>query len=77
MAGKGEAMKRRDIFQRKAYAIHRMSLAAQRLIHMSSTADREKAKRWIAMWSAVSGLRQFKLGNGGGRPKLGGTTGRP
>jgi L-fucose isomerase-like protein len=60
-------MERRDIFQRKAYAIHRMALAAHRLIQMTSIADREKAKRWIAMWSAVSGLRQYKLGNGGGR----------
>jgi hypothetical protein len=32
-------------------------------------ADREKAGRWIEMWSAVSGIRQFKLGNGGGNPK--------
>jgi hypothetical protein len=67
-------MSRRDNFQRKAYAIHRMSLAAQRLIQMSSIADREKAKRWIAMWGAVSGIRQFKLGNGGGGSKKGSTT---
>jgi hypothetical protein len=67
-------MKRRDSFQRKAYAIHRMSLAARRLIQVTSMADREKAKRWIAIWSAVSGLRQYKLGNGGGRSQKRSTT---
>jgi hypothetical protein len=68
-------MSRRDIFQRKAYAIHRMSLAARRLIQVTSMVDREKAKRWIAMWSAVSGLRQYKLGNGGGRSQKRGAAG--
>jgi hypothetical protein len=62
-------MKRRDIFQRKAYAIHRMSLAARRLTQGASMVDREKARHWMAMWSAVSGIRQFKLGNGGGHSK--------
>lgn len=68
-------MKRRDIFQRKAYAIHRMSLAARRLSQVTSMVDREKTKRWIAMWSTVSGIRQFKLGSGGGSKK-GSTTKR-
>ena len=67
-------MKRRDIFQRKAYAIHRMSLAARRLSQVTSTVDREKAKCWIAMWNAVSGLRRYKLGNGGGRSQRRSTT---
>lgn len=67
-------MKRRDTFQRKAYAIHRMNLAAQRLSQVTAMADREKAKCWIAMWSAVSGLRQYKLGNGGGRSQNRSTT---
>jgi hypothetical protein len=31
--------------------------------------DREIARNWMAMWSAVSGIRQFKLGNGGGGSK--------
>lgn len=59
-------MARRDIYQRKAYAVRRMSLAVVRLNRATSMADREKAGRWIEMWSAVSGIRQFKLGNGGG-----------
>jgi hypothetical protein len=64
-------MKRRDVFQRKAYAIHRMSSAAQRLMQATSLADKENARGWIARWSAVSGIRQFRLGNGGGRSKKG------
>jgi hypothetical protein len=64
-------MKRRDSFQRKAYAIHRMSSAAQRLMRATSAADKENARGWMARWRAVSGIRQFKLGNGGGRTKKG------
>jgi hypothetical protein len=60
---------RRDIFQRKAYAIRRMSLATKRLTQATSTDDREKAGRWIAMWSTISGIRQFPLGSGGGSRK--------
>jgi len=66
---------RRDIFQRKAYAIQRMNLAARRLTQATSVADRQKASRWITMWSLISGLRQFKLGNGGGSRRKGGTGG--
>ncbi|SMP49484.1 hypothetical protein [Noviherbaspirillum suwonense] len=65
-------MKRRDSFQRKAYAIHRMSSAAQRYMRATSPADREKARAWMDRWRAASGLRQFRLGNGGGRVKGGG-----
>lgn len=65
-------MNRRDNFQRKAYAIHRMSCAALRLMQATSADDRENARIWIDRWTAVSGLRQFKLGNGGGRSKKGG-----
>ena len=68
-------MKRRDSFQRKAYAIHRMSLAARRLSQVTSMLDREKVERWIAMWSAVSGIRQYKLSNGGGRSQKRNATG--
>jgi hypothetical protein len=64
-----EQITRRDIYQRKAYAMRRMSLAVARLNQATSMADREKAGRWIEMWSAVSGIRQFKLGNGGGNHK--------
>jgi hypothetical protein len=59
-------MTRRDIYQRKAYAIRRMSLAADRLNGAASQAEAEKATYWIERWGLVSGIRQFKLGNGGG-----------
>ncbi len=62
-------MNRRDIFQRKAYATYRMHLAARRAALASSLAEREKARVWEAIWSAVSGIRRFKLGNGGGHAR--------
>jgi hypothetical protein len=62
-------MKRRDSFQRKAYAIHRMSSAAQRLMQATNAADKDKARAWMDRWCAASGLRRFRLGNGGGRVK--------
>lgn len=62
-------MNQRDIFQRKAHAIRRMSLAAQRATLATSAAEQEKARLWQAIWRTVSGIRQFKLGNGGGRTR--------
>lgn len=62
-------MNRRDIFQRKAYATYRMNLAARRAILASTAAEQERARVWEAVWSAVSGIRQFKLGNGGGHAR--------
>jgi hypothetical protein len=58
-------MTRRDIFERKARAIHRMSLAINRWKQATSSDEKEKASYWIKMWSTVSHIRQFKLGNGG------------
>jgi hypothetical protein len=62
-------MNRRDIFQRKAYAVHRMSQAAQRAVLATSAEEQEKARLWQAVWRTVSGIRQFKLGNGGGHAR--------
>jgi hypothetical protein len=61
----GEEMTQRDIYQRKAYAIRRMSLALNRFKQATSLDEKEKAGYWIKMWRAVSLIRQFKLGNGG------------
>ena len=58
-------MTRRDIYQRKACAIRRMSLALNRFKQALTLEDKEKARFWIKMWSTVSRIRQFKLGNGG------------
>jgi hypothetical protein len=43
-----------------------MSLAINRSKQATSSDDIERASYWIKMWSAVSRIRQFKLGNGGG-----------
>jgi len=55
----------RDNYQRKAYAIRRMSLALNRFKQATTSDDREKARFLIKMWGAISRIRQFKLGNGG------------
>ena len=59
-------MAQRDLYQRKVYAVHRMSLAVMRLSRATSQAEKEKVLFWAKMWGAVGGIRQFKLGNGGG-----------
>jgi hypothetical protein len=59
-------MARRDFYQRKAYAVRRMSLAIMRLSRATSQAEKERALFWAKMWGRVGGIRQFKLGNGGG-----------
>ena len=59
-------MKQRDNYQRKAYAVRRMSLAVMRLSRTTSQAEREKASHWVKMWGRVSSMRQLKLGTGGG-----------
>ena len=59
-------MARRDIYQRKAHALRRMSLAVFRLSRATSQTEKENASHWIKMWGRISGIRQFKLGNGGG-----------
>jgi hypothetical protein len=43
-----------------------MNLAARRAVLASSPEEQEKARVWEAVWSAASGIRWFKLGNGGG-----------
>jgi hypothetical protein len=46
--------------------MRRMSLAVMRLSQAKSQAEKEKAAGWVKMWGRISGIRQFKLGNGGG-----------
>jgi hypothetical protein len=64
-------MPQRDSYQRKAYAVRRMSLAVMRLSQARYQSEKEKAARWVKMWGRISGIRQFKLGNGGGNGKSG------
>ena len=62
-------MARRDYYQRKVYALRRMTLAVKRLHRATSEMDRENAKCWVKIWGAVSGIRQGRLSKGGGRIK--------
>jgi hypothetical protein len=55
----------RDIYQRKANAICRMTLAINRWKQATSSDEKEKASYGIRMWRTVSRSHQFKLGNGG------------
>ncbi len=64
-------MAQRDSYQRKAYAARRMNLAVMRLGRATSMDEQDKAARWARLWCRVSGIRQFKLGNGGGNGKGG------
>jgi len=58
-------MARRDIYYRKAYATHRMSLALIRLSQAICPVEKYKARCWMRMWSAFSTIRDFKLDNSG------------
>jgi hypothetical protein len=58
-------MAQRASDQRKAHAMRRLSLAVMRLAWATSTVEQENAARWARLWGRVSGIRQFKLGNGG------------
>lgn len=64
-------MAQRDAYQRKAYAMRRLSLAVMRLARATSTVEQEKAACWASAWGRISGVRQFKLGNGGDNGKGG------
>ena len=57
----------RDDFQRKCAAIRRMTMAMTRLSKATCIADREQAGRWVAAWSAIAGIRKFRLERPGKR----------
>jgi hypothetical protein len=58
----GCAMKqRRDVYQRKIYAVARMNKAMIRLEQALTKAEKESAAAWVAAWIAISGIRQYKL----------------
>ena len=58
---------RRDIFQRKVSAAHRMFIAMDRQARAASIGEKDRATQWIAAWSTIAGLRQFKLERSGQR----------
>jgi hypothetical protein len=48
---------KRDIHQRRAAALRRLSLAVDRSIRASSPAEKARAARWAAAWGRAAGLR--------------------
>ncbi|MRX09386.1 hypothetical protein GJ697_16210 [Pseudoduganella sp. FT25W] len=44
-------------FDREAYAIDRMSQAAQRLLHAHTIADEIRAGQWVLAWAVAAGVR--------------------
>jgi hypothetical protein len=52
---------RRDVFQRKVSAAHRMFMAMNRQARASSVTEKELAGRWAALWNVIAGFRRFPL----------------
>lgn len=46
---------RRDQHQRRAYAIHRLGLAVDRLIRAKGKTEKERAAKWAAAWGTKTG----------------------
>jgi hypothetical protein len=46
--------RRRDIYQRRAYAERRAGLAIDRMIRATQPADQDNAIRWANAWAAVA-----------------------
>ena len=42
---------------RKSYALHRMSLAIDRAMRATSSAEKNAARRWAAAWGLIAGIR--------------------
>ncbi|KIA79983.1 hypothetical protein QR66_12925 [Chromobacterium piscinae] len=49
---------KRDIYQRRAYALHRMSLAVDRVIRATDPAEKERLKHWVQAWAIRGGMRK-------------------
>jgi hypothetical protein len=49
--------RRRDIHQRRAYAVHRASLAVDRLTTAKTTGEKFQAIRWAQAWGELAGIR--------------------
>jgi hypothetical protein len=48
---------RRDIHQRRAAALRRLSLAVDRSIRATTPAEKALAARWAAAWGRAAGLQ--------------------
>jgi hypothetical protein len=49
---------RKDRYQRKAYAMRRMSLAVDRVIVARLDSDKHRASRWVRAWASVAGVER-------------------
>ena len=49
---------KRDFFQRKAYAMGRMSLAIDRVILATTPADYKQACKWVNAWGIIGKIRR-------------------
>lgn len=47
---------KRDIHQRRAYALRRMSLAVDRVIRATNRAEQERLKHWVQAWAVRGGM---------------------
>lgn len=52
---------RRDSFQRKISAMHRMVLALDRQARTDSVNEKLLAGQWVSLWGAIAGVRRFPL----------------
>lgn len=55
---------KRDRYQRRSYAMRRMSIAVDRMIRAKEKPEKEKAAAWAAAWGAASGITRFSQGQG-------------
>jgi hypothetical protein len=55
-------MRRRDIHQRRTYALRRASKAVERLITAQSLDERLKASYWEECWGVLAGVRPARRG---------------
>lgn len=49
---------RQDKYQRRAYAARRMSVAVDRTILATTSADKTQAARWVKAWRQAAGIRK-------------------
>lgn len=49
---------KRDIHQRRAYALRRMSLAVDRMIRATNPAEQQRLKDWVQAWAVRGGMHK-------------------
>lgn len=49
---------KRDTHQRRAYALHRMTIAVDRVIRATNPTEQERLKHWVQAWAVRGGMRK-------------------